>query len=127
MNINDRIEAVITDFAPTTRINDPVALLWQEFAIARGLASAADKRKRAAESAVSDLVPAAIGTHDCVIHPNVTVQAKVVATQGMLNADLLRVALLKKGLTQTDADEIIAASRPRGAKQTRYTIVLKGE
>lgn len=127
MNINDRIETTIRDFAAQTVPNDPQALLWQEFAIARALASAAEKRKRAADAAVADFVPQAVGTHDCIINPTITVQAKVVPMQGQLNADLLRVALLKRGLTQSDADEIIAASRPKDAKQTRYTIVLKGE
>lgn len=104
--------------------NTPDGVLWHEFAVARALASAADKRKRAADKAVQSFVPKMPGNTVVYDSPSLVINAKTVETRGTLNEDALRVAMHKAGLASDKIEAILTDGRNAGT-QTTYTVVFR--
>jgi hypothetical protein len=124
-NPADTLTNTVAGLNAGTVPNTPDGVLWHEFAVARAIASAADKRKRAADKAVQSLVAKTIGTSTVYDSPHLTVTSKTVETRGTLNEDALRVAMHKAGIASNRIEDILADGRNTGSTQTTYTVVFR--
>ena len=124
-NPADTLAAIVANANAGTVPNTPDGVLWHEFAVARTIASAADKRKRAADKAIAAFVPKVPGQMTLYDSPHLLIASKTVETRGMLNEDALRVAMHKAGLRGEQIDQILANGRNTGSTQTTYTVLFR--
>lgn len=123
-NASDLLANTVTGLNAGTVPNTPDGVLWHEFAVARAIASAADKRKREADKAVSKLVPKTVGTTCVYDSTHLTISAQTIETRGTLNEDALRVAMLKAGIAASVIEDVLNNGRNTG-QQTKYTVVFR--
>lgn len=123
-NPADLLTAAVVRATAGTVPNTTDGVLWHEFAVARAIASAADKRKREADKAVSKLVPKTIGTACVYDSPHLTINAQTIETRGTLNEDALRVAMHKAGIASSVIEDVLNNGRNTG-QQTKYTVVFR--
>lgn len=124
-NPADQLTNTVAGLNAGTVPNTPDGVLWHEFAVARAIASAADKRKRAADKAIATLVSKTVGTLIAYDSPHLTINSKTVETRGTLNEDALRVAMHKAGVPSDKIEDILANGRNTGSTQTTYTVVFR--
>jgi hypothetical protein len=124
-NPADTLTALVANANAGTAPNTPDGVLWHEFAVARTLASAADKRKKAADKAIAAHVNKTLGQHVVYDGAHLTVACKTVETRGQLNEDGLRVAMHKAGLKHETIEQVLQEARGGGSTMTTYTVLFK--
>lgn len=122
MLITERLNA---PYDSMPRPNGEADRAWQDYAIWQATASIAEKKFKECKDAVSHRIPTDEGKH--VIHDSrhVIAETNNIVVSKPINRDLLLAAMIKHGISVSDANAIIEASRPPAGIQQRVNVTLK--